>query len=121
MDPRSRQRDPTSSQPPQHLWQHECPDRLHRRRHPGRERHVPDFRERSWTVHPRLLHDWWRAPAHAGRSRHITPTPTTYERSIFLPDIHAPFVDHDALAVALAFVRHFQPDVVFLIGDVVDM
>lgn len=44
-----------------------------------------------------------------------------FQRVVWLPDIHAPFVDGDALRTALAFVRVFKPHVLFLIGDVVDM
>ena len=51
----------------------------------------------------------------------ITNSESGFDRVVWLPDIHAPFVDNDALQVALAFIRVFKPHVVFLIGDVVDM
>ena len=39
---------------------------------------------------------------------------------MFIPDIHAPYYDEQALATALAFVRLYRPDIVFIMGDLVD-
>lgn len=46
--------------------------------------------------------------------------PSDYERSVFLPDAHFPYVDKPAFATALAFVKHFKPDVVWILGDWAD-
>lgn len=43
-----------------------------------------------------------------------------YERSVFIPDLHAPYIDGPALRCVLAFLRRYKPQVVFVIGDVVD-
>lgn len=43
-----------------------------------------------------------------------------YERSAFIGDIHVPYQDEEALRTALAFLKVFKPNVVFLLGDVVD-
>lgn len=43
-----------------------------------------------------------------------------YERIIFLPDIHVPYEDEDALGTALAFIRHFKPNYIFILGDLLD-
>lgn len=42
------------------------------------------------------------------------------ERVVFIPDIHAPYIDAKAFATALAFLRHFKPTTIFVIGDVID-
>jgi hypothetical protein len=43
-----------------------------------------------------------------------------YERSVFLPDAHAPYHDEAAFDTALAFVRFYKPGVIFVMGDWVD-
>lgn len=43
-----------------------------------------------------------------------------YERSAFLPDIHFPYQDPTALAIALRWLRDFDPHHIFLLGDVLD-
>lgn len=43
-----------------------------------------------------------------------------YEKSVFIPDIHSPYIDGVAFRTMLAFLRFFKPDVVFIIGDVID-
>ena len=42
------------------------------------------------------------------------------ERVVFLPDIHAPYEDPDALAAALKFTRQFRPHVLYQLGDLCD-
>ena len=39
---------------------------------------------------------------------------------MFLPDAHAPYHDERAVETALAFVRHYKPGVVFILGDWLD-
>ena len=43
-----------------------------------------------------------------------------YERTAFIPDLHAPNIDERAFRCALAFLGVFKPDHVFVLGDVVD-
>jgi hypothetical protein len=43
-----------------------------------------------------------------------------YERHAFLADPHAPYHDEEAYSVALAFLRVFQPDRTWLLGDFLD-
>lgn len=43
-----------------------------------------------------------------------------FERSVFIPDLHAPYFDKRAYSCALKFVRHYRPSIVFIIGDWVD-
>lgn len=43
-----------------------------------------------------------------------------YEKTAFIPDIHAPYADGAALRCAYAFLRYFKPDHVFVMGDAVD-
>ena len=43
-----------------------------------------------------------------------------YERTAFIPDLHAPNIDSKAFGCALAFLEVFKPDHVFVLGDVVD-
>lgn len=43
-----------------------------------------------------------------------------YERTAFVPDLHAPHIHEPAFACALAFLRLFKPHHVFVMGDVVD-
>jgi hypothetical protein len=50
----------------------------------------------------------------------MKPTETPYEKTVFIPDLHAPYIDTLAFHVALAFLRFFKPHVVFVMGDVVD-
>lgn len=45
---------------------------------------------------------------------------SNYERTILLPDLHCPFEDECAASTALAFVRHYKPHVVFVLGDWID-
>jgi len=45
--------------------------------------------------------------------------PTVY-RSIFIGDIHVPFHDHVAVKLLVEFLKWFQPQRIYLIGDVVD-
>lgn len=47
-------------------------------------------------------------------------TVVSYERSVFIPDLHVPYHDEKAFACALNFVKAFQPDFIFIIGDWVD-
>ena len=43
-----------------------------------------------------------------------------YERSMFLSDIHIPFQDNGVLNVVKNFAKWFEPDYLFLVGDVID-
>jgi predicted phosphodiesterase len=42
------------------------------------------------------------------------------EKSIFLGDIHFPFQDNKALDIAKKFMKWYEPDIIFLIGDMLD-
>lgn len=44
-----------------------------------------------------------------------------YERSVFIPDLQVPFLDEEAFACAVAFVKYFKPDVMFQMGDAIDL
>jgi len=43
-----------------------------------------------------------------------------YEKTAFIPDIHAPYIDGPAFRCMLAFLRTFKPEHIFVIGDVLD-
>ena len=43
-----------------------------------------------------------------------------YERTAFVPDLHAPHINEQAFSCAIAFLRLFKPHHVFIMGDVVD-
>lgn len=43
-----------------------------------------------------------------------------YEKVLFVPDIHAPYQDNQAIRAMIAFGKEFKPDRIFLMGDVVD-
>jgi len=43
-----------------------------------------------------------------------------YNRAIFIPDIHVPFQDDDAIRAIIAFARWWKPKTSFYMGDVVD-
>lgn len=43
-----------------------------------------------------------------------------YKRVLFVPDLHAPYHDKVAFKCMLAFAKWWKPEVVFVIGDVVD-
>jgi len=43
-----------------------------------------------------------------------------YEKSIFIGDMHVPFVDSESIAVLLKFMRSFKPNKVFIVGDLID-
>lgn len=45
----------------------------------------------------------------------------TFERSVFIPDIHVPFHDPAAIETTLAFLRFYKPQVVFQLGDFLDL
>lgn len=45
----------------------------------------------------------------------------TGKRAIFVPDVHVPYHDEGAVRCALEFIKDFDPDYLFLIGDFVDM
>lgn len=42
------------------------------------------------------------------------------ERAVFLSDVHVPFHDEKAVALAMEFVGWFKPHVLFLVGDILD-
>ena len=50
----------------------------------------------------------------------IRRTVPSVEKVIFLSDLHFPHHDPDAINLALSFIRWFEPDYVYLIGDLVD-
>ena len=43
-----------------------------------------------------------------------------YERHVFIPDLHVPYHDPQAVAVAVAFVRELRPDHLWVLGDACD-
>lgn len=43
-----------------------------------------------------------------------------YERHVFIPDLHPPFHDEEACAVAAAFLRFYRPHRLWFLGDAVD-
>jgi len=43
-----------------------------------------------------------------------------YEKSVFLSDMHVPFQDKEAITTAYNFIKWFQPDRVWLLGDIID-
>jgi len=43
-----------------------------------------------------------------------------YEKTVFVPDIHAPYIDGNAFRCMLAFLKVFKPEHIFVIGDVLD-
>jgi len=43
-----------------------------------------------------------------------------FERSVFLGDAHIPYQDPDVLKLVIEFVKDFQPDRLFVLGDWVD-
>ncbi len=47
-------------------------------------------------------------------------TEEIYERSMFLSDIHVPFQDKNVLNVVKNFAKWFEPNYLFLVGDVID-
>jgi len=49
----------------------------------------------------------------------ITPK-MKYERSVFVPDLHVPFVDTKAFYTAVAFIKYFKPHLLFDLGDAID-
>ena len=42
------------------------------------------------------------------------------ERIFFFPDVHAPYEDKRAVALTLDAMKHFEPDVVVVMGDLID-
>jgi len=42
------------------------------------------------------------------------------EKSVFISDTHHPYHDEVAVELMLSFLRWYQPDIIFLIGDIVD-
>jgi predicted phosphodiesterase len=44
----------------------------------------------------------------------------SYERSLFVSDIHAPYQDDKAISAMLNFARWFEPHTIFIMGDLVD-
>lgn len=48
-------------------------------------------------------------------------TKVTGERAVFIPDVHVPYHDGEAVGCALEFIKDFKPQHVFIIGDFIDM
>lgn len=44
-----------------------------------------------------------------------------YKRVLFVPDIHAPYQDNQAMKCLISFAKWWKPDVVFVLGDTIDM
>lgn len=44
----------------------------------------------------------------------------TYEKVIFLGDVHFPYQDKKALALVTEFLAWYKPDYIYLIGDICD-
>lgn len=47
--------------------------------------------------------------------------PQDVDKLLFVGDTHHPYQDEDAIRIMLSFARWFQPDFVYLIGDIIDM
>lgn len=45
----------------------------------------------------------------------------TYEKSLFINDIHVPFQNNKALKVIKNFTEYFEPNKIFILGDLIDM
>lgn len=43
-----------------------------------------------------------------------------YQKVLFAGDFHAPYQDDECLSSFLAFSKWFKPDIIFLLGDVID-
>ena len=43
-----------------------------------------------------------------------------YEKVLFISDIHAPFQDDKAVDLMLKFSKYFKPEVIFIMGDLLD-
>jgi len=46
--------------------------------------------------------------------------PGKYETAVFLPDAHIPYHDDDTLETVFSFLKDFQPDNIFILGDWID-
>jgi len=51
----------------------------------------------------------------------IKSIPTEVEKVVFIGDTHHPFQDKVAIRLMLSFIRWFQPQFIYLIGDIIDM
>lgn len=53
------------------------------------------------------------------------PAPTgntgRYARILFWPDTHLPYQDDRAIALAFGVIKHYEPDILVLLGDMLDM
>lgn len=54
------------------------------------------------------------------KSPRVRRNPAKTQRVVFLGDIHVPHHDHKAVALAVDFIRWFEPSHIYLIGDIVD-
>lgn len=54
------------------------------------------------------------------RLRTVKQTTPAVGRVLVLSDIHIPYHDHGALAVAMAYAEHYAPTVIVLNGDILD-
>lgn len=43
-----------------------------------------------------------------------------YQKVLVIPDIHCPFQNEAALSATISFSKYFQPDNIFIMGDLVD-
>ena len=48
------------------------------------------------------------------------PTKVTVEKTVILSDVHCPFHDPQAIKVTLNFIAFYQPDTIYLNGDILD-
>lgn len=44
----------------------------------------------------------------------------SYQKVLFVPDIHAPYQDKKCLESLITFIKYFNPEIIFIMGDCVD-
>ncbi len=54
------------------------------------------------------------------RAKTKTRRKIDFEKVVFLPDLHIPFHDTETIASVIKFLKDFQPDHIFLLGDLLD-
>lgn len=47
-------------------------------------------------------------------------TPSDFEKAVFIPDTHIPFINETIWERILDFLKDFQPDRIFILGDFID-
>jgi len=48
------------------------------------------------------------------------PLSSSYERVVFISDVHSPYEDQKALSILYNFIKWFKPKTVFIMGDLLD-